>query len=147
MKIILNFFKYHRFLRNKTTLLSICSTFIDLFEKEICEKNYYDSCKDILMKEISKYISADINGVSVLDEKINNFTEISVATISTVSFEFFEYCKFRMGGSYYAYNYCSPMMSRIHFKALQWGFDHGFVTEEEMEEDRLAFRDAGRQIT
>jgi len=136
--------KYRRFLNNKTALLSICSNFIDLFEEEINRKKHYDSCKEPLMKELTAYISSDFNSIAVLDEKNDNFTELAVASISTVSFNFFDYHMFSLSGKYSSYRYCSSAMYAVHEKAVQWGVDHGFITEEEKKEDALALRDTFR---
>ena len=123
-----------------------------MFEKAISEKYFYSKfsysrTKEILLKELSRYISSEYDLISSLDSKLDNFTEISVAYISTVSFEFFEYCKFRIGGQYHKDRDCSQFMSTIHFAAIRWGLDHGFVTEEEFKEDQLAYNEAIRQIT
>ena len=152
MKYLLNFYKKRRFIANKMQLLSICSNQLDVFEKKLSEKHFYTKSdyarsKEILLKEISKQLSSEYDFIASLDEKLDNFTEIGVSYISNVSFEFFDFCKFRMHGDYYIDRRCSPFMSGLHFIALQWGFDHGFVTKEEMEEDRLAYLDALRQIT
>jgi hypothetical protein len=130
-------FKQSRFCKNKQALLFYCSGYIDQFEND---GNFYLSCKEDLLEDIAKEIDSSKEEISLWTERSIDFTEIAIRMICTHSYDLLAFGKYHLHGHI---NYASPArrMKQVHERALQWGFEHGYVSKEDMEEDALALEE------
>ncbi len=70
--------------------------------------------------------------------------EISMRMITTNSFELFEDHTYRVMG---AVNWTGPAKNakQVHEKMVKYALEHGFMTQEDADEDALAFKEVVNQ--
>ena len=131
------FLRKSRFIKNKRLLLFYCDSFINELEKD----SPVFSCKDELMKAISKDIDSYESEIASYTEKSDNFKEIAMKTVSDVAFNLVESGKYHVLGHF---NSSGPgaYAVYIHKAAVKKFLDAGYITQEDYDEDLLALRDA-----
>lgn len=131
------FLRKSRFLKNKRLLMFYCNQCIDNIEST----SNYISCKDDLMKAISKDLDQYVNDISTYTEKNQDFYLLAKQEVSNKAFELIESGKYHLHGHF---NSSGPgkSASNIHKTLVKEFLDKGYISQEEYDEDLLALRDA-----
>lgn len=127
-----------RFQKNKARLLSLARDFILLCERE----THNPTCKDDLLKAITREINSCHDEISLWHDGIVDFNQIAIRMVSTNSFDLLA------SGEYHlAPGFVNPLgptknLFHVHSSALQWAKDHGLCNDDDIQEDREALRQA-----
>lgn len=132
------FLRKSRFLKNKRLLLFYCDQCIQNIEST---SPSYMSCKDDLMREISKDLDQYVNDISTYTEKSHNFYLLARQEVSSKAFDLIQSGKYHLHGHF---NQSGPggSASNIHKTLVKEFLDKGYISQDEYDEDLLALRDA-----
>ena len=133
------------YMKARQLILANASETIDKLEQEIAETGYYTiSCKKELMERIQREVELCKKDFSKSKYTHSELIEISMRMITTNSFELFEDHTYRVMG---VVNWTGPAKNaqQVHEKMVKYALEHGFMTQEDADEDDLAFKEVVSQ--
>jgi hypothetical protein len=114
-----------------------CDDYINRLEKD----SPAASCKDDIMKSISKQLDEYEADIASRSEHNEDFKLLAKQTVSSTAFDLIAAGKYHVYGHF---NSSGPggSASHIHKKAVKEFLEAGYITQEDYDEDLLALRDA-----
>lgn len=128
------------FLKNKRLLLFYADSYIDELEKDAPGM----SCKEDLMKAITKEIDNSEKGITLLSEKSDDFKSIAKRLVSNNAYNLIELGKYHLHGHINLFGPAKNLIY-IHKTAVKEFMEYGYITFEEYQEDLLALDEAINQ--
>ena len=132
-----------KFAKNKKRLLSDAAAFIDQCESEGFMGG---SCKEDLIEDIKTEIDRGRDEVADWDMDDADLQRVAIRMVSTHSFDLLASGRYHLGAGVLNTLGPAPSLRRVHKRALDWAYDRGLCSKQDIETDERALNQAIRSL-
>ena len=104
------------------------------------------SCKEDLIEDIKTEIDRGRDEVADWDMDDADLQRVAIRMVSTHSFDLLASGRYHLGASVLNTLGPAPSLRRVHKRALDWAYDRGLCSKQDIETDERALNQAIRSL-